>query len=163
MTLRDKLRIEHPECIGDIWFGGCKDCPKQYGYTKDGCCDSKTVNDDICRECWDRKYEGELTPQEKKIEELEKKIENQERYERLYRDRIAEITDESRFYCNKFRDLCDYITKKTGNNWAGWASKDTIIKTEFNNVFEQRNRWRLAFFCLGGLIIGNIIATFFLR
>lgn len=66
MTLREKLQIEHPECIDEKWHGGCKDCPHQYGYKKmEECeCDSKTVNDEICRKCWDQPYEGKPTMQE---------------------------------------------------------------------------------------------------
>ena len=49
MTLREKLEIEHPECIGNQWYGGCKDCPHQYGYKdmKECECDSKTVNEEV--------------------------------------------------------------------------------------------------------------------
>lgn len=52
MTCREKLKIEHPECVKDLYDGGCKGCPHNYGYLP------KIVNcsaDNIkCRECWDR-------------------------------------------------------------------------------------------------------------
>ncbi len=61
MTCREKLQIEHPECVNEIFDGGCRDCPTNYGYCTDGKCDCKTVNDDICKLCWDQEYEGEVT------------------------------------------------------------------------------------------------------
>lgn len=76
MTFREKLSIEHPEYIGNIWDGGCKDCPYSYGYDgiENNICDNKTVNNDICTKCWNREYPGESTEQEKMILDLRKKV-----------------------------------------------------------------------------------------
>lgn len=51
MTCREKLKIEHPECISEQFMGGCRCCPNYYGYLPepyDGC--RKTS----CYDCWDR-------------------------------------------------------------------------------------------------------------
>lgn len=153
MTLREKLAIEHPECIDEKWHGGCKDCPHQYGYKemKDCECDSKTVNDEICRKCWDQKYEGELTPQEKKIEELERKLFH------MHITHEMEIKDR-KMYRDALHSLIDHIESKTGI-WIPYHGSHKA-KDVFDMVLSQRNKWSLATFILAGVIIGNIIATF---
>lgn len=52
MTCREKLAMEHPDCLGNAWIGGCKGCPSDYGYMsmRDGC----ELNEKSCTRCWDR-------------------------------------------------------------------------------------------------------------
>lgn len=154
MTLREKLEIEHPECIGEKWYGGCKDCPHQYGYetSKEGECDSKTVNDDICRKCWDRKYEGELTPQEKKIEELESRVRHSERDKEYYIKNYFEIDTH----------LCrvrDHVNQNISvGDWIFYYNSEHVCERlieVFDSLRNSRNRWRAAWF---GLLAGNILA-----
>ena len=168
MKLRDKLRIEHPECIGDIWYGGCKDCPHKYGYkdtAKDGECDSKTVNDEICRKCWDREYEGELTPQEKKIEELEiltsKQAEELSRYaglEKRLKNRVRDLDKKlwdtkSEHYDDlaradrlrrDIREFANRVEKNTNIYIPAFNGQYMIkaIESAFDFTLGQRNRWR---------------------
>lgn len=55
MTCREKLKIEHPECISEQFMGGCRCCPHYYGYLPEpygGC--RKTS----CYDCWDREIPG---------------------------------------------------------------------------------------------------------
>lgn len=60
MTCREKLSLEHPECIDPEADGGCMGCPRDYGYmgTPQDCADG---GNDIgqCDECWDREISGE--------------------------------------------------------------------------------------------------------
>ena len=59
MTCRERLAIEHPEDVGECFWGGCADCPSKYGYLPDpldGCGD--------CASCWDREI-----PNVEKIQE----------------------------------------------------------------------------------------------
>lgn len=52
MTCREKLKLEHPECIDPTCAGGCQRCPHTYGYTpiaSDHFCRTTSCND-----CWDR-------------------------------------------------------------------------------------------------------------
>lgn len=51
MTMREKLTEEHPEYVGEKYVGGCRDCPCNYGYVRDGVCHGAN-----CKECWDREY-----------------------------------------------------------------------------------------------------------
>lgn len=97
MTLREKLSIEHPELIDDMWYGGCANCPSTYGYDTDGNekCDCKTVTDDICRECWDREYKGEVTKQEQMILDLRESLKH-------YSKRIKDLDSDSEFIKNSF-------------------------------------------------------------
>lgn len=35
MTCREKLALEHPDCINADCLGGCVECPSHYGYLDD--------------------------------------------------------------------------------------------------------------------------------
>lgn len=53
MTFREKLALEHPDCLGSEYDGGCSGCPHSYEYEQQrfhDWCKSHT-----CTECWDRK------------------------------------------------------------------------------------------------------------
>lgn len=51
MTYREKLVMEHPECVGDAYPGGCKGCPSTYGYEPE----EDTYEDrSSCTACWNR-------------------------------------------------------------------------------------------------------------
>lgn len=32
MTCREKLKLEHPEAVSDLLWGGCMGCPSSYDY-----------------------------------------------------------------------------------------------------------------------------------
>lgn len=59
MTCREKLMIEHPECVNPIYAGGCFNCPPDYGYLDDrpeycsGFGHRHNANHE-CDRCWDR-------------------------------------------------------------------------------------------------------------
>lgn len=61
MTCRERLKIEHPECIDTKCEGGCLGCPSAYGYLTDPpyCSETCSVNSDICTKCWDREIPEE--------------------------------------------------------------------------------------------------------
>lgn len=63
MTCREKLAIEHPECITDCEPGGCMGCPSDYGYMGNPieCGESEDLNPKLCTKCWDREISGETT------------------------------------------------------------------------------------------------------
>lgn len=58
MTCREKLKMEHPDRVDEIWTGGCQCCPHYYGYldTPEYCDGAKPLcgSDMTCRACWDR-------------------------------------------------------------------------------------------------------------
>ena len=54
MTCREKLQIEHPECIGEKYIAGCFDCPHNYGYLPEPAYCPLLPDDRSCTECWDR-------------------------------------------------------------------------------------------------------------
>lgn len=60
MTCREKLKLEHPECIGIIFDGGCQHCPHTYGYLPDPGTDFCAHTE--CYDCWDREIPE--TPEE---------------------------------------------------------------------------------------------------
>lgn len=63
MTFREKLQMEHPECVSTIYYGECKGCPYHYGYEKasESYCKANVVK---CKHCWSREI-----PETEKIEE----------------------------------------------------------------------------------------------
>lgn len=66
MTFREKLQMEHPECIGNQYDGGCKGCPNDYGYEEES---NKDCFKKSCAECWDRVIPGTETAK-KSVEQL---------------------------------------------------------------------------------------------
>lgn len=52
MTCREKLEIEHPECVDDWTEGGCIGCPHRYGYLPK--LSEEECEKMDCDECWDR-------------------------------------------------------------------------------------------------------------
>lgn len=67
MTFKEKLKLEHPECINPHSAGGCKGCPCTYGYedASDAHCTRTTrdISDERCTACWNR----EIPTKEKKL------------------------------------------------------------------------------------------------
>ena len=57
MTCREKLKIEHPEKVGNRYKGGCNSCPYVYGYLPNP--DYCEASDSICTACWDREIPEE--------------------------------------------------------------------------------------------------------
>ena len=56
MTCREKLKMEHPDKVGNEFPGGCVFCPSSYGYLDDPL-ECNTLNcggSDLCSKCWDR-------------------------------------------------------------------------------------------------------------
>ena len=51
MTCRERLAIEHPECVNEFLYSGDSyaSCPSTYGYMDDSDCNYMS-----CHECWDR-------------------------------------------------------------------------------------------------------------
>lgn len=55
MTCREKLKIEYPEYVNEIWEGGCFRCPYDYEYLpKPKYCADRDSDHDACERCWDR-------------------------------------------------------------------------------------------------------------
>lgn len=57
MTCREKLAMEHPDCVGQSYYiGGCHGCPHDYGYLdKPDYCNAYSGD---CTACWDREIPG---------------------------------------------------------------------------------------------------------
>ena len=152
MTLREKLEIEHPECVDEKFNGGCKDCPSMYGYCsrESDMCDCKTCNDELCRKCWDQQYEGELTPQEKKIEELERQI----KVDGAYKVRIRSDRDDLR---KRLSELRNHFMDKTGI-YCVCRYDDEYVRIVFDDLLKNRDYWRTS--CILswiGFVVASII------
>ena len=62
MTAREKLGMEHPECVDEECCGGCVSCPDQYGYLpRPSLCDLfRCPSEESCSRCWDREIPEEV-------------------------------------------------------------------------------------------------------
>lgn len=68
MTYKERLSIEYPECINDIYIGGCCGCPGEYNYSlksHDNC--GMEPNDENCKKCWNSTEESEGKKMEFKV------------------------------------------------------------------------------------------------
>lgn len=69
MTCREKLAIEHPDCIDPECIGGCAECPSTYGYLeplREDCVFE--AREEICRACWNREIpETKHSSEEKNV------------------------------------------------------------------------------------------------
>ena len=56
MTCREKLKIDHPECIDESICCGCSGCPHHYGYLdRPSYCTVQYIPVEVrCTRCWDR-------------------------------------------------------------------------------------------------------------
>lgn len=91
MTYREKLTIEHPECIyPDGRLGGCRGCPSDYGYMipANGVCFKNPNKIPKCTECWDQEFieeKGETKMEDYKIRVVKEYVELKEKYEKLHK------------------------------------------------------------------------------
>lgn len=55
MTYKEKLMKDYPECVSEVYMGGCKYCPDNYycGAEPSNRCDHGG-SEEICAECWNR-------------------------------------------------------------------------------------------------------------
>lgn len=62
MTCREKVAIENPSSISNLYEGGVMGCPHMHGYLpRPEYCD--TIDDSRrCTKCWDREIPGESKP-----------------------------------------------------------------------------------------------------
>lgn len=75
MTCREKLKIEYPEYINEIWAGGCFRCPSDYKYLpKPDYCPDPDSDYDACERCWNREI-SEKTCIDEYVEEKEEQAE----------------------------------------------------------------------------------------
>ena len=65
MTYREKIEQEHPEAVGDMYFGGVAWCPHVWGYEDKKACECAQsdlrnipVSSAKCRACWNREIGG---------------------------------------------------------------------------------------------------------
>lgn len=60
MKFKEKLALEHPDFVNDIFNGGCKACPYYYGYEKrtESEINCKDNGGKGCEYCWNRKIPG---------------------------------------------------------------------------------------------------------
>lgn len=113
MTCREKLAIEHPECVNPSYSGGCYNCPLDYGYLDDrpeycsGFGHHHNANHE-CDRCWDR----EIPKKESETfhDEPEKKSETfHEKLVRTIKDVGQEIINNAEDYAG----TSPYISRMT--------------------------------------------------
>ena len=95
MTCREKLKMEHPEYINEIWAGGCFRCPSDYEYLpKPEYCPDPGSGWDACERCWDREI-PEKTCIDEYVEEKSEKIDKNMIYAHMgFSEEQAEAIEE---------------------------------------------------------------------
>lgn len=112
MTCREKLKIEHPECIDEEYSGGCEGCPHNYGYLpKPDRCGETT-----CTKCWDREVPG-----------TESTIDIQKLYNEQW-ERMVEIVEEA--VQKRDRAVTIFFSPETGMNVSvtPWPDTEEITR-----------------------------------
>lgn len=56
ITMREKLKQDHPDFVTKNSMGGCIGCPASYGYSNMNFLICGPHNEETCRKCWDREY-----------------------------------------------------------------------------------------------------------
>ena len=78
MTYKERLQIEHPECIDEKEEDGCKGCPEDYGYCGKYSDDGRKMCDDWydleCDQCWNEEIDEEKENMLKELEEFYKNV-----------------------------------------------------------------------------------------
>ena len=87
MTFKEKLMIEHPQCVDPWFYGGCYGCPRRYGYETETCCPNKTSD---CEACWNRTIPGT----ENDILKGEKEMADTRKTKKELLEEIAELKKE---------------------------------------------------------------------
>lgn len=63
MTCKEKLAMERPDCLNPKSWGGCDECPSDYGFLEDP--EWCSACEEFCTNCWNREIPGtEPTPKE---------------------------------------------------------------------------------------------------
>lgn len=93
MTCREKLAIEHPTLVNDIYCGGCADCPQDFNYISFDnclCVKSRSELDGLsykeCTACWDQEVEEVKT--EAPADSSEEKINTETHTTDPYQDTV---------------------------------------------------------------------------
>lgn len=106
MKCRELLKIEHPECIDMCYRGGCKGCPKEYGYlmNPDYCNEYSLMYNCDCFRCWDR----EITPETALTESVSMLIkENEKKQKSNESPHIKDSGERRKFDTGAVRDICE--------------------------------------------------------
>lgn len=103
MTCREKLKLEHPELVHNVYEGGCHGCPHDYGYLPkpEECTDRSGCS--FCTACWDRE-----------IPETE----------------IGAISEERTMQCGNFQ-IKKNADRSASMIYTGCSIKDSGDRTEF--------------------------------
>jgi archaellum component FlaC len=109
MTCREKLKIEHPDCIANVYDAGCKGCPHDYGYLgRPEYCNHlfNEISNNICTACWDREIPGEVSD----VDNLNQKIEFLETENKDLKSRIEskekELKDTKDTFSEQYSTIC---------------------------------------------------------
>ena len=131
MTCREKLKIEHPYLVNDIYLGGCSCCPSLYGYLEcpDYCNDISIPRNKRCTMCWDREI-----PENKNDNEMEENKMNETSNRTMTREdlynEINQKKKEIESLKEKISKLAEY--EKYDASAANCAAmKDSFVRAGF--------------------------------
>lgn len=132
MTCREKMKIEHPECVGSCYTGGCEGCPSDYGYLGDpDYCANRNHRGFLehkCDICWDREipdYEDRKT-----LKDILSGMESEERYEGKS---VCEMLEENRDLKKQLEEKDEMISKLKSAN-RGYRTSNAMYRLMYNRL-----------------------------
>lgn len=150
MTFREKLKQEHPKFVGDTYGGGCKGCPKDYGYIKEAC-PMKSTNGYSCHKCWDREVpEAKQEPKkEEKWRVVKRKVKAGDYIRLKHNDypNLADIGDVLKVH-SVSKHLAKVLNKDMTHpmksrsdsyDWNFWFSEFEVVEPINNEAKEEKS------------------------
>ena len=105
MTCREKLTLEHSRFIDDIYGGGCRGCPHEYGYLPRPEQCTNEYGCEFCTACWDREIPGTAPTEIKKENDI---MPAESDYRKMTK---AELADEIKYAREHIREMEAEIKK----------------------------------------------------
>lgn len=131
MTCREKLMIEHPDKICEVFYGGCIGCPNFYGYLPVPfyCPDDEVGNRETCTKCWDREI-----PENKENDERTENEMNETTTRTMTREELYEEINQKRAEINSLKQKIEKLAKYEKYDAAAAecaALRDSYIRAGF--------------------------------
>lgn len=149
MKFREKLAMEHPDCVGEQFIEGYRGCLNHYGYERDE--ESvKACLKNTCKQCWDREI-PELKRQVKSNqdfiqddiadkEDLEEKIYETESVMEHIKDYMKDVIEKSTKYDDRLSSEMKKIVQNTIDELDGFLDMLKEAKEEAEEDYSQRLR-----------------------
>lgn len=135
MTCREKLKKEHPTCVGDRNCGGCYGCPSEYGYLgiPEYCNHHSDTN--ACTKCWDREIPEEKIVNHEDIPPLSPEAKTV--LDNFFSSTIKDSGDRTQFSTGAVRDMHEGKGDMASVPWEAILR----LSKHYENGAKKYERW----------------------